>query len=219
MRNLSFAGTSLLGLFRNLRADVKTLIREELELVRSEMLEKISCYSRNAVILVIGGFVAYAGLIVLFGGIGVLIGFAFQKLGLDSMLATFIGLGAMGLLVIIVGAVMILNGMKAMSAGTLAPERTLDTIKHLKGTEQTETDRPKGEEAPKRSPEELHKEALATEERIGEELAEIAYRTSPTRIKQQTAEHVRTHPYTWSGIALAAGFMGSLLVGRKFRRA
>ena len=220
MRDRLFAGTPLTGLFRDLGRSVKLFAREELELAKAEMSEKISCYSHNAIAVVIGGFVAYAGLIVLIGGLGMLAAFAIQKTELDPMLANVIGLGGVGLLVVLVGAAMVLKALKSFSSSLLAPERTILTIKHLSGTEEFEqpiNKKKKKEEKPKRSPEELKEEVIATEDHIGDTLDEIAYRTSPARVKDRAVEHIHAHPYTWSLAALGGGLIGSLLLMRRVR--
>ena len=135
MTNLFFSRTSLLELFRDLTEDVKAFARQEVDLARQEMTEKLSCYKRNAISLVVGGVVAYAGLIVLLGGLGMLLSFAFEKWGANPVLANFLGLGIVGLIGILAGVFMVLKGSKAFSNASLAPERTLETIKHIRGEE------------------------------------------------------------------------------------
>ena len=216
---ISLLGQVPLGvLLSSLKNNVKAFVREEVELVKSEMAEKASCYGRNAISLVIGGIVAYAGFIVFLGGLGMVLSFCFQKLGLNSLLAAVVGLSAIGLIVILVGFVMIFKGVKAFSSESLIPERTIATIQHLKGTA---VDKPQEQvkqkdKTPKRSPLELEQDVLATEDRIGQTLKEIAYRTSPARTKDQAVKHIRSHPYQWSFIALGGGLLGSYLVARKF---
>src|SRR5581483_1959739 len=109
------AGTSFFGLFRDLKAEVKTLVQQELTLARTEIAEKISSYSRNAILLVVGGLIAYAGLVVFLGGLGLLLAFAFEKAGLSPTLARFVGLAAIGLVIVAIGAVLILKGVKTLS--------------------------------------------------------------------------------------------------------
>jgi hypothetical protein len=181
------------------------------------MSEKISCYSRNATSVAVGGAVAYAGLIVLLGGVGILVGWAFRRAHLDPAVANFIGLGGVGLVVVLIGAVLVLKGLKAFSKDSLAPRRTIETIKHLTGAdaiEQPKTVKSK-REAPKYSPDQLKAEVLATEEHIGATLGEIAYRTSPIRLKDRANADIRTHPYTWSVAALGSGMVASLLLLRR----
>jgi hypothetical protein len=205
------------GLFRELSQSIKAFVREELQLAKSEMAEKVSCYGRNATSVAIGGAVAYAGLIVLLGGVGILIGWAFHKTNLDPALANCIGLGLVGLVVVLVGAAMVLKGLKAFSTGSLAPKRTIATIKHLTGADALEQPEPVKikREVPKRSPEELKKNVLATGDHIGATLGEIAYRASPARLKDRADEDIRVHPYTWSVAALGSGLVTSLLLFRK----
>src|SRR4051812_14212349 len=135
MRDFLLSKVSLLKLFRYFRNDVTTFIRQELALARREMSEKISCYSRHITIIAVGGFVAYAGLIVLLGGLGWLLGFGFEKLGLDPFLSVFIGCAIMAVLTISIGAIAALQGLKAMSNSTLVPEKTVETVKGLKREE------------------------------------------------------------------------------------
>ena len=209
------------GLFRALSYNVKLFLQEEVQLAKREMTEKISCYLRNVLALAIGGFVAYAGFIVLLGGLGMLLSHAFQNMGLDPLPAQCAGLGAIGLLVVLAGVAMLLKGMKTLSASSLVPERTLDTIKHLKGEEdgaQTQSRKKDAKDGkPEPSPEELEKEVLATEDRIGETIEEIIYRASPARARDLAVKNIHAHPYSWSAFALGSGLVGSLLLSRRGR--
>src|SRR6266436_960223 len=114
-------GSSIFDLVKDLREEVKTFLREEVHLAKAELSEKISRLGKGSVNIAIGGFVTYAGLIVFLGAIGMLIAFAIQRAGLDPFLSAFIGLGAIGLVVIAVGAIMLLTGLKAMKKESLAP--------------------------------------------------------------------------------------------------
>src|SRR2546427_7964673 len=80
-----------------------------------------------------GGFVAYAGLLVFLGALDLLLAFVFERIGLQPMLAAFVGLGIIGFIVIAVGGVLVLKGIKAFKTESLAPKRTIQTIQHLKG--------------------------------------------------------------------------------------
>lgn len=219
MRDSLLPRLPLSGLFRELSQSAKALIREELQLAKSEMSEKVSLYGRNATSVAIGGAVAYAGLIVLLGGVGILVGWAFHKTHLDPALANVIGLGGVGLAVVLVGAAMVLKGIKAFSTSSIAPRRTIETIKHLNGADATEQPKPVKikRETPKRSPDELKNEVLATEDHIGATLGEIAYRANPARLKDRANEDIRIHPYTWSVAALGSGLVTSLLLLRRSR--
>jgi hypothetical protein len=218
MRDSLLPHLPLGGLFRELSQSVKAFIREELQLAKSEMSEKVSCYGRNATSVAIGGAVAYAGLIVLLGGVGILVGWAFRHTHLDPALANVIGLGGVGLVVVLVGAALVLKGIKAFSSNSLAPQRTIETIKHLKVKDTIVQPKaiPITRATPANRPaDELKEKVLATEDHIGATLGEIAYRTSPARLKDRTDADIRTHPYTWSLAALGGGLVTSLLVFRR----
>ena len=64
MHQTTSTQSSIGGLIRNLREDTKRLLNQQIELLKSELSEKTSCFGRNAVALAIGGFIAYAGFIV-----------------------------------------------------------------------------------------------------------------------------------------------------------
>src|SRR4051794_30674266 len=91
MRNAATSGTSLFGLIGDFRDEVKTLIREEIELARTEMSEKLSRFGRNAASLAAGAIAAFAGLIILLASLSSLLSFAFEHLGMQRSLAFFLG--------------------------------------------------------------------------------------------------------------------------------
>src|SRR5689334_11328346 len=103
---------SVFRLFRGLTSDTRTLLRQELQLAKTELSEKISCLGRNAAALAVGGLVAYAGLIVFLIGLGWLLCYAFSTAGLSPMISAFLGMVAIGLVVIASGCVLLLKALK-----------------------------------------------------------------------------------------------------------
>src|SRR5262245_54331552 len=95
----SYPKTSFFGLFRDLKNEAKTFMREEVQLAKTEIAENVSSMGKNGVSIAIGGFVAYAGAILFLAGIAFIIAFGLEKLGLDRMLAVFVGFAVLGLLV------------------------------------------------------------------------------------------------------------------------
>jgi hypothetical protein len=204
------------GLLKELGVQSKTFIREEVQLVKTEISEKVSHLGKNAISLAIGGLVAYGGVMVFVVGLGLLLAFLFQKLGLDTTLACFLGLGAIGLLVSAIGTIFLLKGIKAISKESLAPQRTLETIHYLKGDDLT-AGAPEKKEEPKdeRSSAELEDAVLATENRLGETLEELGRRVTLVNFRSKAKKEVRTHPYRWGLVAMVTGFIGSVFVKRK----
>src|SRR5882672_7689353 len=160
-------GSSIFDLFKDLREEVKTFLREEVHLAKAELSEKISRMGKESVNIAIGGFVAYAGLIVFLGAFGMLIAFGLQRLNLDPFLSAFIGLGAMGFIVIAVGAIMLLSGIKALKKESLTPERTIESLQRAKGTNH-HVDKPSAPRPKKdgRSSAEIERSVVRTESQM-----------------------------------------------------
>lgn len=112
--------TSLGELFTALTTDMTTLVRKEVELARTETVEKISKATRSVVFMIAGGMLAYAGLI------GLIIA-AIVALGnvMDLWLAALI----VGLVVIIIGAILLQSGRSRLQQLSIVPEKTVESIK------------------------------------------------------------------------------------------
>lgn len=212
-------GSSIVGLVKDFSQQVKTFFKEEVHLAKAELSEKISSVAKDSVSIAIGGFVAYAGLIIFLGALGVLLGFVFQRLGLDPLMAEFIGLGIIGLLIIAVGVIMLLTGLKALKKESLAPQRTIETLQHIKGTEPAAKKEPAArEKKDERSSKQIEVAVLQTEKHMAETLEELGDRLTMTHLRHQANEEVRKHPYRWSLVAMGAGVCGSFLMKRKLTR-
>jgi hypothetical protein len=205
-----------MDLVKDLRGQFKTFFKEEIHLAKAELSEKFSSLGKDAVNIAIGGFVAYAGLIVFMGALGMLIAYFLQKAGLDPLLSTFIGLGAIGFVVIAVGAILLLTGLKAMKKESLTPERTIETLQRVKGTEphavKLAEPKPKKDE---RSSAEIEAAVIQTESEMAETMEELGDRLTMRHFRQEANAHVHKHPYRWSLVAMGAGVCGSYLMKRK----
>ncbi len=95
--------SSFFGLLGHWRHEVMRLIREEVQLAKTEIMEKVSKMMRNAIYAAAGGIVALIGAELLFLGIGVVAGYGFTKLGWDPGLSYAVGIGGMGILVALIG--------------------------------------------------------------------------------------------------------------------
>jgi hypothetical protein len=135
-----------------------------------------------------------------------------QKLGLSPALAEFAGLGAVGLVVMATGAVLLLAGIKAIKTEPLAPKRTIETLEHLKGEEAAPKPEPKKKG---RSSAEIKASVLAKENEMAETLEELGDRVTLRHFRDQASQEVHAHPYRWGLVAMGAGLAGSYLVTRK----
>ncbi len=216
------SSSSLLTLFRTLTGDTKTLIRQEIQLAKTEISEKLAMVGRNTVSVAMGGFVAYAGLIVLLIGLGWLIGYALSTAGLNPMLASFIGIGGMGLVILLIGVILLMKGVKAFSKESLAPQRTIETLQELKGGSAVTSEsfakekEEEEEQADKPSSAEIQDKVQATEARLGENLEEIGHRLSPRHINAKVKSKISARPYRAGLIAIVTGFVSGFLLKRKF---
>ncbi|MDB6124939.1 MAG: hypothetical protein JWQ71_3932 [Pedosphaera sp.] len=218
MRNASFAGTTLFGLVKELNHEVKTFIKEEAQLAKTELAEKLAKAGRNSIGLAIGGVLAFVGLIVLLLGLGGLLGFGLQKLGMQPLLAAALGVTVFGLIVTAIGAVFALKGVKALSKESLAPQRTLKTLQAFKGVETHAG--PKVHEQPKekRSVQQIEKSILATETKLDNTLHELSNRLTFRHAKDTARGQIQSHPYKWGGAALGVGALTSFLLKRRLQR-
>jgi hypothetical protein len=115
---------SLLGLFSDLWRETTTLVHEEAELAKAEISEKVSHLTTGAGEIAAGGAILFAGFIVLlFAAVGAL------QLMIASEHAIWIAPLVVGLVVMIIGYIALSRGKKQMSAESLAPQRTMDSLR------------------------------------------------------------------------------------------
>ena len=210
--------TSVVGLVRNLADDTKKLLRQEIELAKAEVTEKISFFGRNTAVLAAGGFIAYAGFIVLLMGLGWLVAWALQKAGMEPVLAGFIGLAGVGLLIAAVGAIFLMKGLKAFSTESLSPQRTIHTIQRLKGSSAEVSPKPEPNTASKRSSNEMQARVVATEDRMAEAVGELGHRLTPRHINTQVKLKIQEKPYHTGLLAMITGVAGGFFITRAARR-
>lgn len=218
MHQTTSTQSSIGGLIRTLTEDTKRLLRQEIELLKSELSEKISYFGRNAVALAIGGFIAYAGFIVLLMGLGWLAAWGLQQAGVQPVLAGFIGLAGIGLLIAIVGAAFLMKGMKAFAKESLAPQKTIHTLQRLKNSEAPAPGMTELESAPKHSSSEMQSRVVATSDRVTDTIEELGQRLSPSHINAQVKTRIREKPYHAGLAAIVTGVVSGLLLGKAGRR-
>lgn len=218
MRSEAFAETSLFGLVKELNHEVKDFIKDEVQLAKTELTEKLAKAGKNSIGLAIGGAAAYAGLIVLLLGLGGLAGYLFQKLGMQPLLAAALGVVVLGVIVMAIGGALVMKGVKALSKESLAPERTMKTLQAFKGIEpQAGAKAHEEHKEEKRSVEQIEKSILATETKMDNTLHELSNRLTLGHAKDTARGAIQSHPYRWGGAALGAGALTSYIIGRKLR--
>jgi hypothetical protein len=108
-------------LLGQLSQDLTLLMRQELQLAKTEISEKISRATSDAVLLAAGGLVAYAGALALVAGIILVLN---QVMGLAAWLAAVLVSLALG----IIGFVMVRGALRNLKRIEPTPRRTVKTI-------------------------------------------------------------------------------------------
>jgi hypothetical protein len=112
---------SLGQLFGDLTRQLSTLVRQEIDLARTEVTTKAGAASRDAAMIGIGGALAYAGLLALLAAVILIL----VQAGLDPWLSALI----VGVVVAAIGGFLIMRGRDGLQKTELAPTRTIETLK------------------------------------------------------------------------------------------
>jgi uncharacterized membrane protein len=109
-------------LFGQLTQDMTLLVRQEVQLARTEMTEKLSRLTTNLISVGAGGFVAYLG------GLALMAALILAIRDLANISLAWSALIVGGILAI-VGYVMLQRGLKELKRVELAPRRSVENIK------------------------------------------------------------------------------------------
>lgn len=124
--------TTLPTLLRELRDETTTLLRQEVALAKAELKENASRLTSHAVQIAIGGFVGYAGVIVLLIGLGLLIGSLLVRAGVDRDLAQWLAPAVLGGVVALIGWALVARAKRAIATDDLAPRRAMESMRENK---------------------------------------------------------------------------------------
>jgi hypothetical protein len=109
-------------LFGQLSQDMTLLVRQEIQLARTEMSDNLSRLANNLISVAAGGFVAYLGGLALVAAVIL----ALRDLANISLALSALIVGA---ILAVIGWVMLQRGLKEMKRVDLAPRRTVETLK------------------------------------------------------------------------------------------
>lgn len=118
-------------LLKELRDETTTLLRQEVDLAKTEMTEKASRVGSNLGSLALGGGVAFLGSLALLAAV---------VYGLTSLLDQFMSLGVavwlapliVGVILAAVGYSLIKKALETLKQESLAPRRTTETLQENK---------------------------------------------------------------------------------------
>ena len=111
---------SLGELFSELAQETSTLVRQEVDLAKTEMSQKASRVGKDVGFLAAGGAVAYAGLLAILAGVIVLLG---------QVIPMWLSALLVGLVVVAVGYFLVKKGLDALKREDMAPRQTIETLK------------------------------------------------------------------------------------------
>ncbi len=111
---------SLGDLFSELAQETSTLVRQEVNLAKTEMSHKASRAGRHIGVLAAGGAVAYAGLLAILAGVIVL---------LDNVMPLWLSALLVGIVVAVVGYLLVRRALDALKREDFAPRQTMETLK------------------------------------------------------------------------------------------
>jgi hypothetical protein len=111
---------SLGELFSELAQETSTLVRQEVNLAKTEMSQKASTAGKHIGVLAAGGALAYAGLLAILAGVIAL---------LNDVMPLWVAALLVGIVVAIVGYLLIRKGLDALKREDFAPRETLETLK------------------------------------------------------------------------------------------
>jgi VIT1/CCC1 family predicted Fe2+/Mn2+ transporter len=121
---------SLGELFAELSRESSTLVRQEIELAKTEMSEKVSGLGTHAGMLAAGGALAYAGLLAII---------AAAIIALDAWMPLALSALLVGVLVALIGYFMLQKGLSALKQVDLKPRETIESLKEDKEWAQQQT--------------------------------------------------------------------------------
>lgn len=123
---------SIGSLFKDLRDEMTTLLRQEVALAKTEMSEKVSQASRNTAYIAIGGAICFAGVLFLLVGVSALLYVGLVYAGLSHYLAGWLAPVITGAVVALIGYLMLQKGISTLKRMSITPEKTVDSLKEDK---------------------------------------------------------------------------------------
>src|SRR5918998_471593 len=106
-------------LFASLARDTSNLVRQEVELAKTEMTQKVTSLGKDAGMIGAGAALAYAGLLALIAAV---------ILGLGELIPLWLSALIVGLVVVGIGYFLIQRGRNGLSQADLTPRQTIETL-------------------------------------------------------------------------------------------
>jgi len=115
------ADQSLGDLFGDLTRDMGKLVRQEVQLARTEIAHKASRASKDIAFIGVGGAIAYAGFLAVLAALIIILGTVGVPWWLSALLV--------GVIAAAVGYFLIMKGVDALKRMDMMPKQTVETLK------------------------------------------------------------------------------------------
>ena len=110
-------------LFSELSRETTTLVRQEILLAKTEVTEKVTKATKNALLLVIGCVIAHMAALFILAAIAV---------GLAQFMQMWMAILLVGVVLIVIALLLIQSGRTALKATSLVPNKTIETLREDK---------------------------------------------------------------------------------------
>jgi len=110
---------SIAELVTRLSKETVTLVRKEVQLAKAEMSQKASRVGKNVGFLVVGGVVAYTGLLALVAALILVLGL---------IIPYWLSAAIVGLVIVAIGAVLVTKGANTLRQEDPTPRETVETL-------------------------------------------------------------------------------------------
>jgi xanthine/uracil permease len=120
---------SVADLVKDLRDETINMVRQQIELAKTETSEKVSAYSKNFSSLAIGAGVFFAGLIFLLGAFTLAEYAIFIALGLTPFVSLWLAPLITGVIVSLIGWSMISSSTKKIKLTPILPDKLVHSIR------------------------------------------------------------------------------------------
>ena len=107
-------------LFAELKQETRTLIKQEMELVRVELSAKVSQLVKDLIALGVGGVLLYTGILTLVTAI---------VLGLAKFMPPWLSALLVSVVLLVIGAVLLMKGVTDLKKMKVAPEKSTESLK------------------------------------------------------------------------------------------
>ena len=114
---------SIAELISRLSRETVTLVRKEIQLAKAEMSQKVSRVGKNVGFLVVGGVVAYTGLLALVAAVILVLGL---------VIPYWLSAAIVGLVITAIGAILVVKGANTLRQEDPTPQETVETLQEDK---------------------------------------------------------------------------------------